>query len=66
MRSQEMASPGSTVNVTVTRQRKMLVQAWVNGSRGNFLVDTGAGNSYMGGEICGQPAHAEGAGGIFL
>jgi len=41
-------SARDTVNVTITKQRKMLVEAWVNGSNGTFLVDTGAGNSYLG------------------
>jgi predicted aspartyl protease len=47
-RCQQTFSAHGTVNVTITRERKMFVEAWVNGSRGNFMVDTGAGNSYMG------------------
>ena len=45
---QQPPSARNTVNVAITSQRKMLVEAWVDGARGNFLVDTGAGNSYMG------------------
>ncbi|MGB8352769.1 MAG: pepsin/retropepsin-like aspartic protease family protein [Chthoniobacteraceae bacterium] len=47
-RCQETAAGRDTVNVTITKQRKMLVRAYVNGVEGNFLVDTGAGNTYIG------------------
>jgi predicted aspartyl protease len=50
----QQTSAGNTVNVTITKQKRMLVQVWVNGSRGNFLVDTGAGNSYMGEKFAGS------------
>jgi len=45
---QQAAPARDAVNVTVTKQRKMLVEGWVNGLKGTFLVDTGAGNSYLG------------------
>jgi hypothetical protein len=38
----------NVVNVKVTGQRRMMVEVRVDGVNGNFMVDTGAGNSYMG------------------
>ena len=46
-RCQVTPAGGNAVNVVITRQRKILVVARVNGVAGNFMVDTGAGNSYI-------------------
>jgi len=47
VRGQGVLRGGNAVDVTITKQHKMLVETRVNGVKGNFLVDTGAGNSYL-------------------
>jgi len=45
----QVASPArDTVNFTVTKQRKILVEARADGHPGTFLLDTGSGDTYMG------------------